>query len=125
MFTSPKLTDLKVQYAKKIGTYQYLISKIKTLLKEDLYSEEIKLISLTGRAKEFDSFYKKIFRYEIENNYFVEIDDLAGVRVVCVYLEEMEKIRNIIQKKFKIIREKHLNFIYHYHWMELSIFFQN
>ncbi|AFS82999.1 GTP pyrophosphokinase [Candidatus Nitrosopumilus sediminis] len=110
MFIPPNTASLKSEYAKKIGTYQYLISKIKTLLNEDLLTKEIKIISLTAREKKFDSFYKKIFRYEIEGDYFVKIDDLAGVRIVCVYLEEMEKIRNIIQKNFQIIREKHLNF---------------
>jgi len=55
-------------------------------------------------VKKFDSFWEKIRRKEIDDKFFDRMEDLAGVRVICLYLGDLERIRTIIFNEFRVLK---------------------
>lgn len=82
--------------------YESLITEIIYILKEQLQFHEVKFSSVHGRIKTIESFLEKIERKNY-NNPFIDITDIAGVRLVYVYKNDLELIENIIQDSFNII----------------------
>ena len=82
---------------------------LKSLL-NNLYDYEV-ISDVTGRIKSSKSIEGKIRKKKIDINYesmIENINDIAGVRIVCNYKDDIYKIRNIIkrQKDVKILKEK-------------------
>lgn len=84
--------------------YQRLQEETIFTLKEELDKTEIKIHSIPSRIKGLDSFLNKIILYRIENP-FEEINDIVGLRVICLFLTDIEKIGNVIRETFDVIKE--------------------
>lgn len=109
-FDNKKITqqfkDLTTKY-EKLGLN--LTQALELLLKE----MNIPYLSISYRIKESDSFIGKIER----KNYlkpFEEIEDICGVRIICYYQSDVEKIKNVIFKELDVIddenKEENLEF---------------
>ena len=92
---------IKNQFQSKLSTYENLgknvIESIRILLEE----ANIKVLSLYFRVKEVDSFLEKIERKTYENP-LEEIEDICGVRIICYYQKDINKITEIIKREFNI-----------------------
>lgn len=69
------------------------------------------ITAVTGRLKSPESIARKMKKKKININYenmIENINDIAGVRIVCNYKDDIYKIRDIIrkQKDMKILKEK-------------------
>ena len=69
------------------------------------------ITNITGRIKSPDSIATKMKKKNLDisyDNMIEHINDIAGVRIVCNYKDEVYKIRNIIrkQKNINVIKEK-------------------
>jgi len=84
--------------------YQRLQEEALFTLKEEISKTGIKIHSIPFRIKELDSFLNKISLYQFEKP-FEEINDIVGLRVICLFLTDIEKIGNVIRDTFKIIKE--------------------
>lgn len=89
-------------------TLQSLIN-LKQLLNQH-YNYNV-ITSITGRLKSPQSIIEKMKKKKININYqnmIENINDIAGIRIICNYKDDIYKIRNIIrkQKNIKIIKEK-------------------
>ena len=89
-------------------TLQSLIN-LKQLLNQH-YNYNV-ITSITGRLKSPQSIIGKMKKKKININYqnmIENINDIAGIRIICNYKDDIYKIRNIIrkQKNIKIIKEK-------------------
>lgn len=73
-------------------------------LEKSLGKTNIKLHSIAKRVKTLDSFLGKIDRFQIEKP-FEQIDDVVGLRVICLFLSDIERIGNVIQKCFTVIKD--------------------
>lgn len=60
--------------------------------------------AITSRAKTLYSFLEKLQRKQYESP-FDELTDLAGVRVVCLYRSDIEKVAEIIRSEFVIAED--------------------
>lgn len=74
------------------------------------YNYEV-IANVTGRIKSPESIEGKIKKKKININYesmIENINDIAGVRIICNYKDDIYKMRNIIrkQKDIKILKEK-------------------
>ena len=67
------------------------------LLEEHLVREHIKIDSITGRTKSFESFVDKIQRTQRP---FREVYDLVGIRVVCLFRSDIDTIAESIRREF-------------------------
>ena len=86
------------------------MNKVKEIITEKIGSTNVKILGFTNRLKEFESFYDKILRDQIPDNYFTNMEDFIGVRVMCVYYSDLEEIENLIEKNFNVVSKKRHNF---------------
>ncbi|HEX8733790.1 MAG TPA: hypothetical protein VF721_00570 [Pyrinomonadaceae bacterium] len=84
--------------------YERLQEEALFTLKEEIDKTEIKIHSIPSRIKELDSFLKKISLYQIEKP-FEDINDIVGLRVICLFLTDIEKIGNVIRNTFDVVKE--------------------
>ena len=72
------------------------------ILKKRLQEAKIEFSAVTCRAKTLDSFLEKLDG-KTYGNLLEKITDLAGVRIVYLYSNDFERIREIISKEFEVI----------------------
>jgi len=77
----------------------------KSVLKEAIAKSGIKVHSIIGRIKDFDSCVKKVTDKKIENP-FEGINDFVGLRVVCLFLSDLDKVEKVIERTFEIVERK-------------------
>lgn len=91
----------KQEFDHKIVNYQKLGNELKKSIEELLLDANIDYYGVDYRIKSFESFKEKIER----KNYkypFEEIFDICGIRIICFYLSDIEKINEIIRSEFNI-----------------------
>ncbi len=86
-------------YTKKIGEL------IKALLEETTISKNIRIHSVTSRPKEIDKFSEKVRREGKEYKKFSDVTDLSGVRIICYYKDDVDKVAEIIKDNFLVHHE--------------------
>jgi len=93
--------EAKIYYQHNYNFYSRLAENLKQALTSFLEENEIAYHSISYRIKEFNSYYEKIDRKNY-NNPSEEIEDFCGLRIICFYPEDLEKIGNIINKEFLV-----------------------
>ncbi|MDN3615738.1 GTP pyrophosphokinase [Vibrio gallaecicus] len=74
-------------------------------MKAFLDEKNIPYVDVYSRVKSFDSFYEKIDRKKYADP-FENIEDICGVRVICYYFSDIEKINSIIKEEFSILESE-------------------
>lgn len=95
-------------YAKSIKIYTALCQKVETIIKEILEAEGISVHTTTSRAKEIDSFSKKIEDPKYDNPQ-EQIKDLAGIRIIAYVESDLDRINKIVEDTFDIDPDHSLN----------------
>jgi len=98
-------SEIGNQFQKSKPEYDRLGSNLVQALKTFLNEKDIPYLDVYYRIKKFDSFYEKIERKKYKNP-FDEIEDICGIRVICYYASDIEKISELITKEFKILQEE-------------------
>lgn len=84
--------------------------KFKSIRKEFKYRNEYSPIEfVTGRVKEISSILEKIKKFSIPiEKIEYELEDIAGIRIMCQFVDDITKVVNIIRKRkdMSIIYEK-------------------
>lgn len=102
-FTSKNKKRLKEKYEELRALYTRLIDEVCFILRDEITKRKIKIHGdIIGRIKTYDSLYGKILRKEI-SNYPIEILDIAGVRIVCLYRSDLERIGKLISENFDVL----------------------
>ena len=78
-----------------------LIEEVKFIIYNAIKKVNIKIHSLSHRIKEFDSFLDKIKRKNITDP-FNDIHDLIGFRIICLFLEDIKGIQNLLTNEFDV-----------------------
>ncbi|WP_330235759.1 GTP pyrophosphokinase [Streptomyces sp. NBC_00566] len=98
--------DWPAAYLARKSTYERYCGKLQDLLKLVLGTYEVEYVQMESRAKEVASFTEKLQRKgEKYVDPLVEVTDLAGVRIITYYLEDVERIESIIRQEFSVIEE--------------------
>src|SRR5215204_6936261 len=84
--------------------YEKLCAEVAYILNRELGKEEIEFSTITYRAKTLDSFLEKIQR-KTYGDPFAEITDFAGVRVVCLYIDDLPRLERVIGEQFEIVEK--------------------
>ena len=98
---------LEFEYSKLKPLYEKMVDEVLYILGEALGKEDVKFHSLTARKnkiKTFESFYGKVKRKQYREKQFELIEDIAGVRIICLYRHDLERIGNIIHKCFVVTK---------------------
>jgi len=87
--------------------YDKLCQEVAYILSQQLRSVYIEYAAITSRAKSLNSFCEKITRKSYKSP-LKEITDLAGVRIVYLYLADMPRIEEIMAREFTIIERNYI-----------------
>lgn len=98
------IDEIKLMYERLKPEYEALAKEVTFAIDLRLKGQNIKIASLIERVKKTDSFLNKTDRKQY-NEPLKQINDLAGVRVVCLYEPDINKIAQIIRNEFKVIEE--------------------
>lgn len=87
-----------------------LVLKFNHIIREYRNAGQYSPIELvTGRVKTISSILEKAQRKKIElENIEDELDDIAGIRIICQFVEDIDKVAELIHKRndMKVIEEK-------------------
>lgn len=92
------------EYDNNEKAYKELENIVGIELHKIINNSKIKIHSVSHRIKGIDSILDKARRQKLTNP-FEEIHDIVGFRVVCLFLSDLNEIRNGIDKGFNIIDE--------------------
>jgi len=90
--------------------YEDFNERIKNLLQSLIDENNIKYHLIESRTKSIESFKGKILRKDNKySNPIEEMTDLAGVRIILYYQDDVEKIEEILKKEFIIDEENSID----------------
>jgi len=95
------IESLRSEYEKRTDKYERLKDEVTFILKNELEAQKIPVHQITSRVKPFDSFVDKARRQESDAP-FETILDICGIRVVCLFLSDLQRIGEIIETQFAI-----------------------
>jgi putative GTP pyrophosphokinase len=84
--------------------YEKLCAEVAYILNRELTNAEIEFSTITYRAKTLNSFLEKIQRKSYRDP-VAEITDFAGVRVVCLYIDDLERLEKVIEENFEVVEK--------------------
>ena len=113
--------DLSVEYHELKPKYEKLSDNLKNALMQFLSDQSIDVFDVEKRVKTFDSFKKKISRRSFKKP-FDEIEDICGIRIICYYQTDLEKINSIIKNELIILSEVDKNLLSNFSRLQSSIY---
>jgi len=93
--------ELRIEFEKKIDSYDSLGKNVAESLRTLLALEEIKNLSIYYRVKDTDSFLEKIERKSYQKP-LEETEDICGIRIICYYKKDITRIEKLVKKEFRI-----------------------
>lgn len=97
--------DILNEYDNNYGLYKAFANKIEHLVTEILENDGINYHSVTSRIKTRISFCNKLNKSEDKYKYFADITDVAGVRIITYFEDDVDRIANIIEREFLIDKD--------------------
>lgn len=94
--------QIRKRFSELTPKYQNLALNLKQALELFLHDAGISYLTIDHRIKDLDSFIEKIGRREYDDP-FDQTEDICGLRIICYYTSDLEKICGIIKREFKII----------------------
>lgn len=99
-----KTQELLRQYREKIASFSKLEEAAKARLGNNLKKLNIKYENLYGRIKSFNSFLEKAQDKKMTDP-FKEMTDIIGLRVICLFQSDVNKVKKVIRDTFQIVKE--------------------
>lgn len=93
------------KYSARLPEFEFLRDEGVGALRSAISKSGIKVHSITERIKGFDSCVNKVIDKKIEKP-FEGIKDFVGLRVICLFLSDLDKVENVINQTFVIVRIK-------------------
>jgi putative GTP pyrophosphokinase len=98
-----KISEQCQKYTQLKPSYERLAHEVQFTLDKQLREAEIEFAAVIHRAKTEESLKEKL-KIKSYSNPLEEVTDLAGVRIVYLYSDDFERIREIIFKEFEVIK---------------------
>lgn len=96
---------IKEEYDKNKKNYEQLCNTIIEQLSELIEKYNIKLaVPIDGRVKTWQSVFEKVDRKK--KGQLSEITDLAGIRVITIFREDIKKLIDIIEGNFFVLKKE-------------------
>ncbi|MEV7345069.1 hypothetical protein [Streptomyces sp. NPDC093544] len=100
----------KDEYEQVFPTYEEFATVVQSIVSTCLKNSRILTHSIEGRAKTIEGFYRKAEKESPDNpnmprysSPFVQITDLAGVRVITYFLNTIDDVDAVIHREFDVI----------------------
>ncbi len=105
----PVYRDILEQYDTQSHLYDSFARKIRELICEILDSNGIKIHSLTYRLKDKDSLVVKLFNSGGKYSDLSDITDIAGIRIITYFQDDVYKITELIEQEFEVDRSNSID----------------
>lgn len=92
------------QYDLAMPRYKALADETHFMLRKAVEAAGIKTHSISSREKTRASFLEKIVRKGYEDP-FAEMPDIAGVRVVVLFMDDLPKLAEIVRRELDVVNE--------------------
>ena len=92
------------QFINKRQDYEKLCAEVAYILTKLLNNVDIEFSNIVYRVKTLNSFLEKVQRKNYKQP-ITEITDFAAVRVVCLYVDDLAKVEQIIRNNFEIVEK--------------------
>ncbi|MBI5524312.1 MAG: hypothetical protein HY910_16930 [Desulfarculus sp.] len=114
MIEQQDLKKWEEEYRQRLPTYECLMEEAEHTLRAGIDGAGIKIHNISKRIKELDSLKKKALGKEYARP-LNDVNDIVGLRVVCLFLSDLPKLEEVIQDCFAITEKdnKILNKEYH------------
>lgn len=99
------MADILQEYDNKAKLYEGFANKIRQLLEEMINGEKISYNAITCRLKSRDSLAKKIELKRDKYNSLKDLTDIAGIRIITFYSDDVNRVIDLIEKEFEVDRE--------------------
>lgn len=99
-----KKTELQREFEQKKTAWEQLREEAVYILTRALDVAGIKYHTLHSRIKTLESFIGKADRKSLKDP-FNEVFDVVGLRVVCLFLSDIDKIANVIAASFEVLTQ--------------------
>jgi putative GTP pyrophosphokinase len=96
--------ELKKSFERELETFRELETEGKFILERSLRDNRIPIHSLTSRVKGADSFVEKAQKLSFKDP-LREMQDIVGLRVVCLFLSDLARVTKAIRDSFDVVRE--------------------
>lgn len=94
---------IEEEYRKLRPTYESYCERLQTLISQLLAGAGVRVHAIENRAKDVESFKQKLQKPEKKyTNPLREITDLCGIRIIVFYLNDLERVRSILDQEFEI-----------------------
>jgi ppGpp synthetase/RelA/SpoT-type nucleotidyltranferase len=93
------------EYAEQKQRYAAFCERMKSLFAELLKREGLKYHSITCRVKDENSLIAKLSRIDGKYQSLEQITDIAGVRIITYYADEVDSIAKLIENEFNVDEE--------------------
>ena len=93
------------QYIAQLSDYEAFCQNIEHLIKRLLETEKIDYYSLNKRVKTIESLKNKLIKKGNKYKSISEITDLAGIRIITYYSDQVDNVATIIEKEFEVDKE--------------------
>ncbi len=82
--------------------YQTFVEKIQVLIGDLLEAEGIRVHSIGGRLKQRDNLAEKLSRPGASYASLTDVTDIAGVRIITYFEDEVDRVSSVIEREFVI-----------------------
>lgn len=96
-----EIESLRREYDQRGEKYQRLEDEVTFILERELRLQQIPFHEISARVKTFDSFMDKV-RQQESNAPFETILDICGIRIICLFLSDLQRIGEIIESQFSV-----------------------
>jgi putative GTP pyrophosphokinase len=99
----PDKNVLQKQYDADFSVREIIVKELEAGI-EKLVLELPSHLTIKGRVKSFQSFFKKYLRYlnEVSNDGLPIIPDQIGVRIICPFIEDTAAVEKLIKTNFEV-----------------------
>jgi putative GTP pyrophosphokinase len=110
--SSPDQNRLREEYNQYIEIRQLIVNDLKECVEQALTGLDSNPV-VSGRIKNFRSYFRKYLRFLKLGEENPKITDLLGVRIICPFIEDLSAVENLIRNSFEIVeteRKGHYTF---------------
>jgi ppGpp synthetase/RelA/SpoT-type nucleotidyltranferase len=94
------------EFDHKLSLYTAFTEKIRQLIVEILTETGQRVHSVSARVKDRGTLAEKITRSDTKYTKLTDVTDLAGIRIITFFDDDVGKIADITEKEFQIDKEK-------------------
>ena len=97
--------ELRREYDQRLPDFEIMKDEIAKSMQNGISQKKIPFDTVHGRVKEFYSFVGKSRRKSLQNP-FQDMNDIVGIRIVCLFRDDIEKIKKIVSETFEVISDE-------------------